>query len=742
MSVVEKTLRWIVIAGIFVTPAIALIVIDTLFFPYITGKNFAFRVVVEIISGAYLALALVLPRYRPRRSWILGAFALFVLIMAVADALGVNPFKSFWSNYERMDGWITLIHTLLLLAVAASVLTTENLWRRLFQWSLVISALLSLAGLLQVAGILTLGSGGTGLEARVDATFGNPIYFAVYMLFHVFIAALLWYQMWQVRGPGKRVAGSILYGAVIFLDTLTLLFSGTRGATLGLIVGGVLALLLYAFSGDASKRVRQTTLYTIAGLAVAGALLVAGENSSLVQRVGFLNRLASLAHITHDDTTVARVYNIETAWQGIKERPILGWGQENYAIVFDKYYDPRMYAQEQWFDRVHNIVFDWWVAGGTLGLLSYLSILAAAVWTIWKKGVFTSAERAILSGLLAAYFVHNLTVFDNITSYILFALVLGYVVYRASLATGARVISERALIGERALPIVAAASALLVWGSAWYVNAAPLAENSALIYAISPQGSPANNLALFKEAISYGTFGTQEAREQLAQISLQVINAGAGVPDDLKRQFVQLAVGELEKQAQMSPLDARFPLFEGTVLEGAGDHADAAMALQRAHQLSPSKQSILYALAQNAQLRGDAAGMLADFKQAFDLDTDDLDARLFYAAALIATGQDPEAGALLAPVIASGQAADPRITNAYTSRGEFSKLIPIWQAHVKAQPGDLQGYFTLAAVYYAAHDSADAIATLQQVEQLAPAVKTQADKYIQEIRQATLQVGR
>ena len=101
---IEKSLRSIVLGSIFVLPFILFIVAQTLFFPFITGKNFAFRLIVEIMTGAYIALALINPAFRPRRSWLLGAFAFFLVVVALADLLGAYPFKSFWSNFERMDG--------------------------------------------------------------------------------------------------------------------------------------------------------------------------------------------------------------------------------------------------------------------------------------------------------------------------------------------------------------------------------------------------------------------------------------------------------------------------------------------------------------------------------------------------------------------------------------------------------------------------------------------------------------
>src|SRR3989338_3356333 len=195
MPMSERVLRWFTIAGVFALPLVPFIVSYTMYFPYITGKNFTFRILVELMAGAYIALALVLPQYRPRKSWVLIAFALFVFIIGIADTQGAMPFKSFWSNYERMEGWVTLAHLLVYLVVVAGVMNAEKLWQRLWVWSLSISVFFSLMGLAQILSWLPLNLGGNaGLAARIDVTFGNPIYLGVYMLFHIFLAALLWAQ--------------------------------------------------------------------------------------------------------------------------------------------------------------------------------------------------------------------------------------------------------------------------------------------------------------------------------------------------------------------------------------------------------------------------------------------------------------------------------------------------------------------------------------------------------------------
>lgn len=726
---IEKMLRGVVLTGVFLLPLIVLIVSDALFFPYITGKNFTFRIIVEIITGAWLALALLNDAYRPRRSWMLYAFALFVFVMALADLFGINPGRSFMSNFERMEGWVTLAHLFAYFVVVISVLTTERLWKLLWHTSLGVSVIVGIYGLLQLAGKITINQGGV----RLDATFGNATYLAIYMLFHIFMAIFLWVGA-RRDNPKDASLHGFFYGPVIALDALILFFTATRGTLIGLAVGGVVTLLLVALS---SRRARASRL---AGGAVALLLVSMGvfwllRDTAVVQNVEPLQRLASIS--LTDNTIAARFINWSMAMKGVAERPILGWGQENYGIVFNKYYDPRMYAQEQWFDRTHNFIFDWLIAGGILGLLSYLSIFAAALYYLWRKGVFTPTERAILTGLIAGYVINNLVVFDNVTSYLLFAMLLGYIAYRGSEAEKAPSLVPRATLPRRAAPAVAALSVMAVWGVAYMVNADGLAQNRALLEAVRPQREGiAKNLEYFKKAVSYNSFGTQEAREHLVQNTSSIAGAST-IPDDMKRQFLDLAVTEMKKQEALMPLEARFPLFLGVLYDAFGLYEQAAPELRRAHELSPAKQSILFELGMNALARNDTQEAVQAFKSAYELDTSFDDARSYYAAALIRTGNIALGTELIAPSVEKGIAPDQRVIAAYASAGKLEHLAVLWEKYVEKKPGDAQARFTLAAVYFAAKDKARSIATLERARRDFPQLASQIDGLIAQIKNGT-----
>ena len=141
-----KVLRWALIIGLCLVPFTAFIVADgthsfgiNMFFPYITGKNFAFRILVEALLAAYVLLAIREPKYRPRSSSVMWAFGGLVAWMLLATIFSVDPSKSFWSNFERMDGYITLLHMFVLFIIASTVLTVEKWWEKFFQVSVAAS---------------------------------------------------------------------------------------------------------------------------------------------------------------------------------------------------------------------------------------------------------------------------------------------------------------------------------------------------------------------------------------------------------------------------------------------------------------------------------------------------------------------------------------------------------------------------------------------------------------------------
>jgi tetratricopeptide (TPR) repeat protein len=206
---------------------------------------------------------------------------------------------------------------------------------------------------------------------------------------------------------------------------------------------------------------------------------------------------------------------------------------------------------------------------------------------------------------------------------------LGYVIWRESEARKTERVVQKQFIPTPGLGFSAAGAFILIGALGWWTNVPAIDQNHILIQALMDGGQGNYDKALtdFQTAANINALGTQEVREQLAQAAAQV--SGSNLSADLKQKYIQTAVAEMNKQEQMSPLDARFPLFLGLIYQSSGDTTDAQKAFDLAHKLSPTKQTILYEMGQNALSRGDIQSAVDDFKQAYELETDNIEARLY-----------------------------------------------------------------------------------------------------------------
>jgi len=724
----NNVLKYIIYTGIFAVLFLPLFVPDSMFFPFITGKNFAFRIIVEIIFVSWAILAVRDEAYRPKKSGILLAFVAFVGIIAIADIFGENFYKSFWSNFERMEGLITHLHLLAYLVVISSVLVTGKLWERFFQTSLGVSAIVSVYGFLQLAGKITINQGGV----RLDATFGNATYLAVYALFHVFISAIL-----ISRNKGQPFV-KWLYGGIGLLNAIILYNTATRGAILGIIGGALLTALLIAIFEREKVVLRKISIGIIAGVILLIGVFVAVKDTAYVRDSLVLGRFSSLTFEEIKKEPRFMVWDI--AIKGFKEHPILGWGQENFNLIFNKYYNPKMYSQEPFFDRAHNVFLDWLTAGGILGLTAYLSLFFFAIYYLWiRRNGMSVTERSILTGLLAGYFFHNLFVFDNLISYILFFSILGYI-HSSYIASVSQEFSE-AQHDENANPAVGytiiSLAIILVVATFYFSNTKGIPANRTLIKSMQPQEEGiVKNLSYFKKAIAYNTFGTPETREQLMSAARRVLMA-ENISQDVKSEFANTAVEEMLLQIDSAPDDARYELLLGAFLSGTISYDEAIKHLNRAIELSPGKQAIYSELASLYINKGEPDKAFGIAEYSYNLEKGNARALDVYAVTALYAGKMELAEELIMSQYGTLAVNDNRFLNAYAKLGMNELVVEIWRKRIavlsKQGSGNAQYHVSLAAAYLNVGRRNEAVAELRRAIELNPEFKDQGEYYINEI---------
>lgn len=721
--------KGLVYAGIFAIPAIVLIISNSLFFPFITGKNFTFRIIVEIIFASWIILALYEPYYRPRFSWIAFCFTALLVVMFFANLLGENPQASFWNNFERMEGYITLVHTFLYMLVAGSVLRTEKVWDTFFLTTIGVAVVLSLYAFAQLSGNITINQGGW----RLDGTLGNSAYMAIYMLFHVFIT---FYMLFRTKSVGMRY----VYGALALLFIYLLVQTATRGTILGLVTGSFIMVTYMALFAREYPTVRKIAGGGIVALVVIVSLFITFKESSFIQGNPYLERIASIS--LKEASTRFDIWSM--AFEGVKEHPVLGWGQSNYNYVFNKYYEPELHAQEAWFDRVHNIVMDWLIAGGVVGAVAYFSILGAAVYYLFVRpllrkddNAFSVVERGVLIGLLAGYTVHNMFVFDNIVSYIFYGTILAYIHSRVAVSVP-RI--ETAKVDIRIVEqIVTPVVGVLLFITVYYVNVPGIQAAGDIIGAFTAK-TPEDIVENFDIALSRDSFGNQEIREQMTQ-RVQSLVRDSAVTDEVKQKAIARVEAELLKQIEEKPGDARVEVFISSFYRMIGNVDEAIKHLETARELSPRKQLIIFEQGFAHLQKQEPTKALEYFKQAYDLGPQFMESRVLYAMSAMYVGDIT----LVNELIQTDEQKKSFALNEYATQATYNAkqyplLIEMFKIRVAERPGDPQERSSLAFILNESGDTGGALEVLKKAGEDIPSFKEQAEQFMKSIVSTNLDI--
>lgn len=716
-----KYLRFVLIAGVFAIPFIPFVVSSGSYFPFITGKNFTFRILVELLAGLTIIVALKDTEYRPRFSWIAVAVVALFAAATLSTLTSVDPVKSFWSNFERMEGLLGLLHMVLWFFIASIVLSAENLLVRFLQVSIFASVCMALFGIFQLLGFATINQGGV----RLDGTFGNAIYLAVYMLFHIFFTLFL-----LLRHKGEQYM-YWLYGGAIVLQTIALYYTATRSATLGLI-GGLFVTALSIAWFERERSIVRKSAYVGIGVLVAivlGVFLI--RNIPAAQQNPILGRFTSLSFT--ENTVKSRFMIWNMAIEGFTEKPITGWGMENFNYVFNKNYNPKMYAQEQWFDRAHNAYLDWLVSTGLLGFLAFIALFLLAAYAFMTAEGLKPSERAVFLGLLSAYAFHSFFVFDNLMSsvYFFFLLSFAHGLTKKKLP-GSIWLTKPA--GEGLWYAGSTGAVIAVACGIYFLNMPGLATAEGLIDGLSPQKQvtnsagavttvqkdPKENIAALEAAASDNPMGRQEVVEQILQVT-STVAATPNVNPQIRDAFVALAKRRGAAFLQERKDDARMELFYGAFLDQLKDFDGARPHLEKAHALSPKKQTILFELGINNYLQsGNNAAGVAALKEAFELEPAFPEARIIYAIALMGLGDAAQSDELLIEGFGSVIIDDNRLLRAYTDMKRYDRVVQIWQLRVQTAPNNLDNQASLALAYKAAGNPAAGMNVLREIDKKAP----------------------
>lgn len=603
----EKLLLGIVKIGAGLALITPLVYNAKYYFPFVGPKSLYFMAFCQIVFFAWLILALYKKQYRPQKNAVAIALAVFVFFMALSAVFGVDPSRSFWSKFERMTGvlmWFNLFG--FFLAVSSSLKKWAD-WKNIFLFSLGVAFVVSVMGILEKYGVKQV-----IFSDRMGATLGNTSFLGSYLIFNFFLS---WYLLTQE----KRLLFKVLFGALAVLMFSAIYLQGARAATGVSIAGLVLvALLFWAFK-------IKNKIWSIIGKIALGVSVLAVIVSIILLYLPnnpVHNQFGKMA-------TQGRFANWEIAEKGFLERPFFGWGPETYDILFPKYFNPCLFLAkcggEFWFDRTHNIILDTLVSGGALGLLAYLGIFATLIFILSKKYFKEKSidfwTFALFVAMFVAYFVQNLTVFDMVSSLMMFVLMLAFIAFLAVFQQPHRISNRLNVQSKWGLAVLMVIFAL----SFNFFVYKPWQLDKMIIKAAQTQYQD-DRLALYDKTLQTSSLGKYQVTDffadhsqRLVQNNIKNINTEGGIKE------LDWAIKETEKRHNDSLLDYRIvlklaQLYNAIVLLDSSKLPLAEQYGKKAMELSPKNQQSYWVLAQTELFLQDFEAAKELSQKAIDLE--------------------------------------------------------------------------------------------------------------------------
>ncbi|MBI4709037.1 MAG: O-antigen ligase family protein [Candidatus Portnoybacteria bacterium] len=588
---------------LFYLSLIAPLLVDRrLFFPYVTSNALYFRFFAELVLFLWLVFILFYPKYRPKINVLSGSLLIYILVLIAATIFSANIYLSFWGDAERMMGLFGLLHFVALFFVGSSIFKEKKDLKTLLNIFLAISSALALHGIFQRLGLTSIKPG----EERIVATLGNSAILASYLIFGLFLSI---YQGLK----NLKSFPAIIYGLVALLHLAAIFLTGTRGAFLGIAAGFLFAILILGFLSK-NKKVKLGLLALIIFSILFYSLIYFSQNKGWVRNNAYLYRIS---HISLSDNTIqSRFMSWKWGIEGFKDKPLIGWGFENYVAPFNKYFEARYYnlATEEYFDRPHNIIVEHLATTGVLGAVAYLLFLVSAFYFILKthREQKDSVYLAIFGGLLLAYFTQNLFLFDSPPSLIGLGVLLVLVNnWRGSLLPQTN--EQGKTEGARLRPAIIFILALIIGVLFFYsFSRTILASYRALKDNVAGQvymDDYKKGIDYLKKSVSRNTILDIDLRSSSANtIYNYYVSGGAG---EDKKGDLDFAVDLYKKNLALMPDDAyyNFKLAEILNFRSSVDHNEqilneAKSYIDKAVVLSPQRATVRFILVENLLIAG------------------------------------------------------------------------------------------------------------------------------------------
>ncbi len=753
----EKIYLNVLRGGVYLAFLTTFFVFDNLLFPYITSKQIPFNLLIEALTVVWLVFIVKFPAWRPfgagkrklTRDWLTLSILAFFAILTASCFSGVDFNLSFWGDIERMLGVFHLLHFLALYLIIITVFKGWPEWRNLLMVSVAAATIQTFYTISQAAN-----------SKMAFGTLGNTSYISGQMIFNIFFALLLAYRQ---KNWGLRIG----YAISIILMLVSMKNAGTRGAFVGLGLSVLMMLFLLAMYNQ-SKKIKFGSIGLAVFFIMGIALIFTNSQSDWVKGNRLFARISQIN--TQSNTFQTRLISWRSGFKDLPNHWLLGTGYGNYAVSFDKYFDPSFYTWsrgETYFDHAHNNVVDILSTTGILGVTAYLSIFAVIVYYLihfFRRKDISLLEFTLLLGLLVAYFIQNIVLFDSFITYLCLMILFGYM-YRLSrpegyqegessiVPAGTNKPSSGDLTNKQFFALTAAFIITVSVAYQYNIKVYKMLDLTIAGQAAAASGNLPAAVEAYKKAYEYDTVLDRDSRNTFVQLMLQRTDLLSKLPKEQALSYLQYAVELSEKNVAYNRQDSFNLMILAQILNlTAGFNSDnpqqfsyysqrAEEAIDQCIAATPRRPTVYFIKAQIYLSRGNKDKAIEILKYAVDMNDKFPDSVCQLAKVYGYAGQaklsdewlDKCVDAGGADTLYSGQQLSD-LTNRYLKAKQYERAVKVLTQMTALDPKNVKVWTGLAEAQKQLGNRDAAAAAADKAAQIDPSLKSSAEKFIESLK--------
>ncbi len=490
---------------------------------------------------------------------------LYTVIVLIADLAGEDVRLNLLSNFERMMGFVNLIHLVGFYFFFSQVRFNRKQWVYFVIVLTLTGVYMCLFGLLEQNRFA---------DKRIQSLLSNPMHLSGYLLTLFFILLLAAEPIALTFRSRLSKVGLTGLISTIFLLIYTLFLTKTRSGVLALGVG-VFVTVIASVVQYKSNRNRLVAVMAICLL--IPVILYMQREAPWVQNNEILNRATDLS--INSKTVGTRLNLWKMALGGINDRPVFGWGQESFPYFYVKHYTPNLHGAGFWYDSSHNFILDKLIQTGWAGLLAYLSVIAAFFYVVWQSSV-SKWQKSVLSGYLTAYVFFLSFGFDSLVSLIGF---FGLAAYVTQNTTGGFYISST-FSSTTVIKLIVSGVILCAF---WQFVAVSFITNRQITSAYN-QNEIEAMISQHEQAYQQAFIGKYDVAIQYALKHDQVFQSG--LPIDSKNRYAQSANSMLANALHNHPDNPVLLSQSGFVQFSGISHSLGIETYRKLAMIAPKRQ--------------------------------------------------------------------------------------------------------------------------------------------------------